>query len=75
VLGSSPVVMGADEEPFIYMALSIPRYVVVLCGGIELSQRWDGLPTAVDEPEAEGVGSKSVGNPMLAESKGGLGEY
>jgi len=75
VLGSSPVVINSVDEPCIYMALFIPGYVVLHSGGIGLSQRWNGLPMAVDEVEAEGVGSPSARNPMSAKPKGGLGEY
>jgi len=75
VLGSIPVVINSVDEPSIYAAISIPGYVVLHSGGVGLSQRWDGLPVAVEEVEAEGVGSPSVGNPMSARSKGELGEY
>ena len=77
VLGSIPVITNSVDvdEPSIYAALSIPEYVVLHSGGVGLSQRWDGLPVAVEEVEAEGVGSPSAGNPMSAESKGELGEY
>jgi len=75
VLDSIPVVMNSVDEPSIYMALSIPGYVVLHSGGVRLSQRWDGLPVAVEEVEAEGVGSPSMGKSMSVDSKGGLGEY
>jgi len=40
-----------------------------------MSQMWDGLPVAVEEAEAEGVGSPSVGKSMSVDSKVGLDEY
>jgi len=70
----SPVVMNTVDEPSIYMALSIPGYVVLHSGGVGLSQRWDGLPVVVEEVEAKGVGSPSVGKSMSVDSKGGLDE-
>jgi len=75
VLGSIPVVVNSFNEPSIYMALSIPGYVVLHSGGVGLSQRWDRLPVVVEEVEAEGVGSPSVGKSMSVDSKGGLDEY
>ena len=73
VLGSIPVVMNSVDEPSMYMALSIPGYVVLHSGGVGLSQRWNGLPVVVEE--AEGVGSPSAGKSMSVDSKGGLDEY
>ena len=73
VLGSIPVVTNSVEDPSIYAALPIP--VVLHSGGVGLTQRWDGLPVAVEEVEAEGVGSPSAGNPMSVRSKGELGKY
>ena len=75
VLGSIPVVMNSVDGPSIYTALSIPGCVMSHTGGGGPSQRWGGLPAAVQEDEAEGVGSMSAGKPMSADSKGGLGEY
>jgi len=77
VLGSTPVFMNSVDvdEPSIYTVPSIPGYVVLHVGGIGLSQRWGGLPVAVEDVEAEGVGSPSAGNPISAEAKGELGEY
>ena len=75
VLGSIPVVMNSVDDPSIYTALSIPGYVMLHTGGVGLSQRWDVLPVAVEEVEAEGVGSPSARNPMSARSKSELGEY
>jgi len=77
VLGSIPVVINSVDEPSIYAAISIPGYIVLHSGGVRLSQRWDGLPVAVEEAEAEGVGvgSPSMGKSMSVDSKGGLDEY
>jgi len=75
VLGSTPVFMNSVDEPSIYTVPSIPEYVVLHVGGVGLSQRWDGLPVAVEDVEAEGMGSPSAGNPISAEAKGELGEY
>ena len=75
VLGSIPVIMNSVDESSIYAAQSIPGYVVLHFGGVRLSQRWDGLPVAVEEVEAKGVGSPSMGKSMSVDSKGGLDEY
>jgi len=75
VLSSISVVMNSVDEPSVYTALSIPGYVTSHMGGVGPSQRWDGLPMAVEEDEAEGVGSSSAGDPMSVDSKGELGEY
>jgi len=73
VLGSAPVVMNcsAHDEPSMYMAFSIPVYVTSHVGG----GGWVRLSGAVEEDEAEGVGSPSVGKPMSVDSDGGRDEY
>jgi len=44
-------------------------------GGVGLSQKWDGPLVAVEEDEAEGVGSPSARKPMSVDSEGALDEY
>ena len=75
LLGSIPVVMNSVDGPSIYTPLSIAGYVMSHMGGVGLSQRCNGLPVAVEEDEAEGVGSPSARKPMSVNSKAGLGEY
>ena len=75
VLGSIPVVMNSVDRPSTYTAPSIAGYVMSHTGGVGLSQMWDGPLVAVEEDEAEGVGSPSADNPMSVDSKGGPGEY
>ena len=70
VFGSIPVVMNSIDEPSIYAALPIPGYVVLHSGGVRLSQRWDGLPMVVEEVEADGVGSPSMGQVYVSRFEG-----
>ena len=67
--------MNSDDGPSKYTALSIPGYVMLHMGGVGLSQKWDGPLVAVEEDEAEGVGSPSARKPVSVNSKAGLGEY